>query len=77
MERRSKEAVCRSLGSVVRQFTPSRLEHQLLAHVFEFVVSARFPGPLVTSNPAVDSQSNKEPQFTDAEALRGRTRSAA
>ena len=37
MERRSNPAGSTRLASVVRQFTPSRIEHQLLAQVFEFV----------------------------------------
>lgn len=77
MERRSRQAVNTRLSSVVRHFTPSRIERQLLAQAFEFVVSAPRRAQLAASEIAPDQQSNDERQHTDVKSLRSRARSAA
>ena len=45
MERRSNQSGSAMLASVVRQFSPSRIEQQLLGQVFEFVVTRRHGQP--------------------------------
>jgi len=57
MERRSNRAGSAMLASVVRQFTPSRIEHQLLGQVFESVVTLRRHGQPA----AFDSLDDREP----------------
>ena len=41
MERHSSNTSNAMLATVVRQFVPSRIERQLLAQVFEFVVAVQ------------------------------------
>lgn len=77
MERRSKRLDSTRLSSVERQFSPSRVEHQLLAQVFEFVVSPRCSGRRATSDFVDDRQSNDERQHTDGRSFHGNARSAA
>ena len=77
MERRSNPADCTRFASVVRQFTPSRIERQLLAQVFEFVVSRRRqeqPAAFATVN---DQPPNEELQRATSRSARGLARSAA
>jgi hypothetical protein len=77
MERRSRPSGNTRLSSVVRQFTPSRIELQLLAQVFEIVVSVRCPLLLAAADSVPDRHSNVESQGTDGKPLHGRPRSAA
>lgn len=76
MERRSNQAESTRLAPVVRQFSPSRIEHQLLAQVFEFVVSVRCPEPLVV-DAVGDQQPNEELPRAEGRTARGTARSAA
>ena len=77
MERRSNQADGTRLASVVRQFTPSRIEHQLLAQVFEFVVSARRQGQPAAFDSVDDQQPSEELQRADGRTSCGTARSAA
>lgn len=77
MERLSKRVDSTRLASVVRQFSPSRVEHQLLAQVFECVVSARCSRYPAAFDCADNRQPNDEPQRTDAKSLHNKIRSAA
>lgn len=77
MERRSRPSGNTRLSSVVRQFTPSRIELQLLAQVFEIVVSVRCPLLLAAADSVPDRHSNAEPQGMDGKPFHGRARRAA
>lgn len=77
MERRSKRLDSTQLSSVERQFSPSRVEHQLLAQVFEIVVSPRCSGRRSKSDCVDDRPSNDERQHTDGRSFYGNARSAA
>ena len=77
MERRSNQADSTRLASVVRQFTPSRIEHQLLAQVFEFVVGVRRQEQPAAFDSVDDQQLSEELQRAYGGTLRGTTRSAA
>lgn len=77
MERRSNQADYTTLASVVRQFTPSRIEHQLLAQVFEFLVSSPRQGELAAVHSVDDHQPSEDFQRADGRTARGRARSAA
>ena len=77
MERQRKRLESTQLSSMVRQFSPSRVELQLLAQVFECVVSARCSRHPSALDGADDGQSNDKRQRTDVKLLRGKTRSAA
>jgi hypothetical protein len=54
------------LATVVRQFAPSRIEHQLLAQVFEFVVTVQHNGPPAAFDLFDDLQPNQAAGFSDA-----------
>lgn len=77
MERRSKRVESTRLSAVVRQFSPSRVEHQLLAQVFEFVVSVRCSGCPAAFGCVDDRQSNEEQQRTYVKPLLSKARNAA
>ena len=77
MERQPKRQDSSRFSSVVRQFSPSRVEHQLLAQVFECVVSSSCPGRPAASDWADDRQSNEEQRCTDGKPLHSKIRSAA
>ena len=77
MERRSYQAESPRLASVVRQFTPSRIERQLLAQVFEFLVSVRPPRQPAVLGPGDGQQPNEELPRADGRTSRGTARSAA
>jgi hypothetical protein len=53
------------LATVVRQFAPSRIEHQLLAQVFEFVVTVQRNGPPAAFDVFDDLQPNLAAGFSD------------
>lgn len=74
MERQPKRPKSTQFSSVVRQFRPSRVERQLLAQVFECIVSAQQPTALSWAD---DRQANDEQHNTDAQSLHGKIRSAA
>lgn len=75
MERRSNRTGSPLLASVVRQFIPSRIEHQLLGQVFESVVTLRRHGQPA----ACDSLDDREPDEARRldETPRGQERRAA
>lgn len=77
MERRSNRADRTRLASVVRQFTPSRIEHQLLAQAFEFVVTVRHQGQPAAFDSVDDQQPSEELQRADGRTSRGTARSTA
>jgi hypothetical protein len=77
MERRSIQAVSTRLASVVRQFTPSRIEHQLLAQVFEFVVTVPCQGQSAAFDSVDAQQPSEELPRADGRTSRGTARSAA
>jgi hypothetical protein len=77
MECRSNQAESARFASVVRQFTPSRIEHQLLAQVFEVVVSVRRPERPPAFDSVDDQQPNDELQHADGKISCGTARSAA
>lgn len=77
MERRTNQAESTRRTSVVRQFAPSRIEHQLLAQVFECVVSTRHPEPPAAFDSVDDQQPNDELQRADDRMPCGTARSAA
>ena len=77
MERRSNQADSTRLASVVRQFTPSRIELQLLAQVFEFIVSMQRQAQPAAFNSVDDHQPSEELQRGGGRTSRGTARSAA
>ena len=77
MERQPKRLESNRLSSVVRQFRPARVEQQLLAQVFECVVSARCSRYPAALDWADDRQSNDGQQCTDVKSLHSKIRSAA
>ena len=77
MERRSNQAESPRPASMVRQFSPSRIEHQLLAQVFEFLVSVRRMGRPEAFGPVDDRPLSEERQCAGGRTTRGSTRSAA
>jgi len=77
MERRSNQSEYTRFASVVRQFTPSRIEHQLLAHVFEFVVSMRHPAHSAAFDSGDARQPYDELRLADGRISHGTGRSAA
>jgi hypothetical protein len=77
MERRSNQAESPRLAAVVRQFTASRIEQQLLAQVFECLMGMR-PGEPLAAHGAVDNQQRTEDLHrADGNPSRGAARSAA
>lgn len=77
MERKPKRLESTRLSSVVRQFCPSRVELQLLAQVFECVVSAPCLRHPAASDCADDRQSNAKQFHTDVQSLPVKIRRAA
>jgi hypothetical protein len=77
MERRSNHPKDAMLASLIRQFAPSRLEHQLLAQVFESVVAVRRRGQPATLDSAGDPQPNEEQRVVAGNISRFARRSAA
>lgn len=78
MERRLKTAGNESLAVIVRQFSPSRIERELLARAFEVVVSS----PIVPRDPSVsmlgsENQHGGESDQPGSQTKRTLTRSAA
>lgn len=77
MERHSNHAGSAMLASVVRQFTPSRIEHQLLGQVFEFVVPLRRHGQPATLDPLDDQQPGETRRLLNGGISHAKERSAA
>lgn len=77
MERLSKRVDSTRLSSVVRQFSPSRVEDQLLAQVFEFVVSPRCSGRPAAFGCVDVRESNEEQQRAYVKPLHDTARNAA
>jgi len=77
MERRSNQASNAMLASVVRQFTPSRIEQQLLGHVFEFVVTSRCLGQPAELDPRDDQRPDEARRLLNGSLSPGQERSAA
>lgn len=77
MERHSNQAVITRFASVVRQFNPSRIEHQLLDQVFEFLVGARRQAPAAAFDSADDQHLSEELQRAGGRTSRATARSAA
>ena len=77
MERHARNASKAMLATVTRQFIPSRLERELLAQVFEFVVAERHPDRS-TAAEALDAQQRKAtPRVSNQSIARLAGRSAA
>jgi hypothetical protein len=75
MERRSNRAGGAMLASVVRQFTPSRIEQQLLGQVFESVMTLRRHSQPSAFDSVDDRESDEARRLN--ETSRGQERSAA
>ncbi len=77
MERRPSRASGTKLASVVRQFTPARIERQLLAQVFECVVTVRPPAGSEFDELIGDPSSREKHSAANDSAVTIATRSAA
>jgi len=73
MDRRGKSAGSAAIALVVRQFSPSRIERQLLTQVFECVVAGR----RAVVGDAVDSDSPGASQVAETTSSHEATRRAA
>ena len=60
MERQPRQASKAMLATVTRQFAPSRIERELLAQVFEFVVTERHSDQPKAANASGAQQPNAE-----------------
>ena len=77
MERHARNASTVMLATVARQFVPSRIERELLAQVFEFVVTERHPDRSAAAD-AFDAQQPKAaPRVSHQSIARLAARSAA
>ena len=77
MERHARNASTVMLATVTRQFVPSRIERELLAQVFEFVVTERHPDRSAAAD-AFDAQQPKAaPRVSNQNTARLAARSAA
>jgi hypothetical protein len=77
MERPARNASKVMLAAVTRQFIPSRIERELLAQVFEFVVTEQHPERSTAAN-AFDAQQPKvAPRVSNPSIARLAARSAA
>ncbi len=77
MDRRGKSASDAAIALVVRQFSPSRIEHQLLTQVFECVVATRRDAHEVVGNGVGDPETNEVSRLAETTSSREATRSAA
>lgn len=77
MERCVKSASDAALALVVRQFSPSRIERQLLTQVFECVVTARREAHAVVRDGVEDQAANEVSRLAEMTSSRVATRSAA
>jgi len=76
MDRRGKPASNAAIALVVRQFSPSRIERQLLTQVFECVVAKRCEAHEVVGD-AVDLDTHEVSRLAETTSSREATRSAA
>lgn len=76
MDRRGKSASNAAIALVVRQFSPSRIERQLLTQVFECVVAKRREAHKVVAD-GVDPDAHEVSRLAEAVSSREATRSAA
>jgi hypothetical protein len=76
MDRRGKSASNAAIASVVRQFSPSRIERQLLTQVFECLVATRRDAHEVVEN-GVDPDTHEVTRLAEMTSSREATRSAA
>ena len=77
MDRREKSASDAATALIVRQFSPSRIEHQLLTQVFECVVATRRDTHEVAGNGVDDLVTNEVSRLAETTSSREATRSAA
>ena len=77
MDRRGKSASDAAIALVVRQFSPSRIERQLLTQVFECVVATRRDVHEVVGHGAGDPETNEVSRLAETTSSREATRSAA
>jgi hypothetical protein len=76
MDRRWKSAGSAAIALVVRQFSPSRIERQLLTQVFERVVTRRREAYTLVDD-AGESDTLKESTLAETTSFRKATRRAA
>ena len=77
MNRREKSASDATTALVVRQFSPSRIERQLLTQVFECVVTTRRDAYTVGNGGGGDLATNEMPRLAETISSRVAARSAA
>ena len=77
MERHARNASKAMLATVTRQFIPSRIERELLAQVFEFVVTERHPDHSTAADAFDAQQSKAAPRVSNQSIARLAARSAA
>lgn len=76
MDRQGKSVGSAAIALVVRQFSPSRIERQLLTQVFECVVTRRREGHTVVGD-AGESDTPDESALAEMTSGRKATRRAA
>jgi hypothetical protein len=76
MDRRGKSAGYAAIALVVRQFSPSRIERQLLTQVFECVVTRRREAHTEVGD-AGESNRHEESALAETTSSRKATRRAA
>ena len=77
MDRRGKSASKAAIAFVVRQFSPSRIERQLLMQVFECVVTTQRDAHAMVRDGVVDQAANEVSRLEKKTSSRVATRSAA
>lgn len=77
MERHARDASKAMLATVIRQFVPSRIERELLAQVFESVVTERHSDRRTAADAFDAQQANVEPRVSNQNMARLAARSAA
>jgi hypothetical protein len=77
MERPARNASKAMLATVTRQFMPSRIERELLAQVFEFVVTERHRDRSMAADAFDAQQSKVAPRVSNPSIARPAARSAA
>jgi hypothetical protein len=77
MDRRGKPASNAAIALVVRQFSPSRIERQLLTQVFECVVTRRRDAHEVAGDGVGHPDTYEVSQLAETTSSREATRSAA
>jgi hypothetical protein len=77
MDRRGNSAGKAAMALIVRQFSPSRIERQLLTQVFECVVTTRRDAYAVGNGGGEDLATNEIPRLAETISSRVAARSAA